>query len=147
VQLAFDVHVASHLQRACEHERVRLDFIDDPYFAGRPELFEQPACVADPAGCDHRVEQLLVIAAFVELADEPAESIGARALGPDETSCENHYITPRQTGCRAWRGAQQPGRGRCTGRVFAARKGPGHGRCHGRGCEKEGAWLPALAAR
>ena len=147
VQLAFDVHVAPHVQGAGEHERVRLDLIDDPHFAGWPELFEQPAGIADPAGGHHRVEQLLVVAALVELAHEPAESIGARALGPDEAFCKNHHITHHQQTAvprLAWRSAARAGRAP-KGDVFALREWPGAGSARGRREAKRRGWgLPRM---
>lgn len=98
------IHAAAYLQRPGEDDRIGLDRVEHAHLVGGSELLQQPAGIAHPTGCHHLVEHVLVVSAVAKLADEPTESVGAGALRPDETACENHCITLVHYVAAPWRG-------------------------------------------
>ncbi|WP_353618841.1 hypothetical protein [Paenacidovorax monticola] len=140
-----DAQLAAHDDRAREHEHIGIEVIEYEFGVGRPELVEQPAGVVDPAVAHERVEQLLVVAARVAVSDEPAEAIGAGALGFDEVFGEFHgnrrtrwAPPPEGDGANA-----QAGGWACPGCI----PDEGGGCLRGRAGIRTGSWGPGAPAR
>lgn len=89
-QHAVHLDRAMHQQTAGEHDSLRFQRIDFKHRLGRPELIHQPAGIRNPPGCHERIEQRLVVGAFLKMAHEPAETIGTGIFLPDKLTRDIH---------------------------------------------------------
>ncbi len=87
-----DIEVAAHPQRTREHDGGGREMVDGQRLVGGAELREQPAGVVDAAGVDEGVQQFLVVAALLVVAQEPAKPVRTRLFGLDEMFGEVHGV-------------------------------------------------------
>ena len=89
-QQAADLDIALDLQAAREHDGIGLQVLQGQHRVGGAELLQQPAGVLHPAGLHQGVERLLVAGAILDVAHEPAETVGTGVLGAQEAFRQFH---------------------------------------------------------
>src|SRR5574337_440912 len=105
---AIHLDTAAHLYGAGEHHGLGLQAVHAEHGVRGAELAQQPQRVVHAAGGDELVQRLLVAHAILDVAHEPAEAVGARALGPKKLLGEFH-ATLQSLGVVAPRAARAPG--------------------------------------